>query len=277
MKTRGLFFSAQTSFAILATFFALWLAVFFDSVTEDYMGYILIITIGVLHGTNDIRLIRQGSAPNGMRLKPLLAYVILVLVTGSSFLFVPALALLLFVLMSCYHFGEQHWVTRTAQIKISHRIFYMFYGMLIFSLLFLLNSQETINVIQNITLIELKREIFLYTAISSSVICLLLAITFRIKKTISTNWVEELFLIALFSMVFSIASLIWAFAIYFILWHSIPSLYDQIRMLYGKSNKLNLKLYLRSSWIYYLVSVVGLGLFLFLLKDEQQLFLSAFF
>nr|WP_289644372.1 hypothetical protein [Maribacter aestuarii] len=47
------------SFAIVATFFSLWLAVSFEKDIEDIMAYVLILTFGILHGANDIKLLQK--------------------------------------------------------------------------------------------------------------------------------------------------------------------------------------------------------------------------
>ncbi|NNL81688.1 MAG: beta-carotene 15,15'-dioxygenase, Brp/Blh family [Flavobacteriaceae bacterium] len=276
MKSKGLFISAHYSFAVVATFFALWLAVFFDAVTEDYFGYILIITIGILHGANDIRLIGH-AYKNKTKVRPLILYVLIVMITALAFYFIPALALLLFVLLSCYHFGEQHWVHKMETSGPLQKVFFMIYGIIIFSLLFYLNSEETISVIENIAQVSLSKSIFAISALLACLLSLVFVLVFKKGKSIAANWVEEVFLLLLFGLVFSIASLTWAFAIYFVLWHSIPSLNDQMQLLYGKSNRVNLKSYLKSSWVYYISAIIGLGLTLYFLRNQEQLFLSLFF
>ncbi|MBT8267990.1 MAG: Brp/Blh family beta-carotene 15,15'-dioxygenase [Bacteroidia bacterium] len=276
MKSKGLFISAHYSFAVVATFFALWLAVFFDAVTEDYFGYILIITIGILHGANDIRLIGH-AYKNKTKVRPLILYVLIVMITALAFYFIPALALLLFVLLSCYHFGEQHWVHKMETSGPLQKVFFMIYGIIIFSLLFYLNSEETISVIENIAQVSLSKSIFAISALLACLLSLVFVLVFKKGKSIAANWVEEVFLLLLFGLVFSIASLTWAFAIYFVLWHSIPSLNDQMQLLYGKSNRVNLKSYLKSSWVYYISAIIGLGLTLYFLRNREQLFLSLFF
>ncbi len=277
MNTKGLFFSPQASFALVATFFALWLAVYFDSITEDYFGYVLIITIGILHGANDLRLIGSLKSNILANTNPLIPYLLVVALTALSFYFIPGLALLFFVLLSCYHFGEQHWVGKTQPLKTVHNIFFMCYGTIIFSLLFYLNSEETVAVINNISGILIPKIIFLYSGGISFAICILIAFQSQLDKSLSTNWIEEIFLLLVFALVFTIASLIWAFAIYFIFWHSIPSLNDQVQMLYGKSDSLNIRSYLKSSWLYYVLAIIGLGATLYFLRDKEQLFLSVFF
>ncbi|MGY8916478.1 MAG: Brp/Blh family beta-carotene 15,15'-dioxygenase, partial [Flavobacteriales bacterium] len=76
---------------------------------------------------------------------------------------------------------------------------------------------------------------------------------------------------------FKTASLLWSFAIYFILWHSLPSLVDQIRFLYGGVTKKNIILYLKTSFVYWAISVIGLALFFLFFGGDSDTFLSFFF
>jgi Brp/Blh family beta-carotene 15,15'-monooxygenase len=63
------------------------------------------------------------------------------------------------------------------------------------------------------------------------------------------------------------SSLIWGFTIYFIFWHSIPSLNDQIKFLYGDATISNFKKYLKTAFIYWLVSLIGIIVLYFYSKD----------
>ena len=88
---------------------------------------------------------------------------------------------------------------------------------------------------------------------------------------------QELFLILLFALLFKMAALLWAFAIYFIVWHSVPSLIDQIRMLYGEANKINVIKYVKSSFMYWLISLIGLVLLYFATTYFKISFITIFF
>mgnify|MGYP003751757137 CR=1 FL=1 len=67
-----------------------------------------ILTFGIIHGANDLLLIKEVSENYNFKLQ-FLYYVIMV---GGFFLFfynIPILALITFVLLSSYHFGEHQW------------------------------------------------------------------------------------------------------------------------------------------------------------------------
>ena len=54
-------FSDLDSWMLVATFFTLWLAVFFESRIEDFLAYLFIFSFGILHGANDIRLLQPAE------------------------------------------------------------------------------------------------------------------------------------------------------------------------------------------------------------------------
>lgn len=81
-----------TSITVVATFFCLWLAVFFERQVEDVLAYILILTFGILHGANDIALIQRATAPIGTRkgfVIVLLRYLVFVVMSALFFYFLP--------------------------------------------------------------------------------------------------------------------------------------------------------------------------------------------
>lgn len=90
--------------SIVLTFFALWLSTQLSPTVQDYLAYILILTIGVLHGANDITLI--GTVSNSKKL--FLAYLAAMVFVSFLFLISKGIALLFSILISAYHFGEQH-------------------------------------------------------------------------------------------------------------------------------------------------------------------------
>ena len=40
--------------ALYLTFFLLWISIQFGEVVEDFLAYAMVITLGILHGANDI-------------------------------------------------------------------------------------------------------------------------------------------------------------------------------------------------------------------------------
>ena len=119
------------------------------------------------------------------------------------------------------------------------------------------------------------RSYFISTLIFFSITLLLLSVFLIIKGQLKINPIKELFSFLVLGLVFANASLIWGFAIYFVFWHSMPSLKDQLDYLYGNASSDTFMRYLKTSSIYWLISIGGLFLLYWLLKDKIDFFITA--
>lgn len=279
MKERALFFNNLRSFTLIATFFSLWFAVYFQDNVEDFFAYFLILSLGILHGANDIKLIEKTSKTVQKKrfYKILILYLLIISISIILFYFLPTIALFLFVIFSAYHFGEQHLNSKITQQTFISKMMFLVYGIVILSVLFYNNSFEVSRIIENITGIYFKKDFYLYSLSISSLSLIVLGFKIYFDGQLKAKIVEEIFYILVFFIVFYTASLLWAFAIYFIFWHSIPSLADQVYYLYGNNKKENFIKYLKSSFIYWFISIVGLSLLYWLFHAQDRLFLSIFF
>ena len=271
-------FSDLDSWMLVATFFTLWLAVFFESSIEDFLAYLFIFSFGILHGANDIRLLQKSQKRESQKKgcwAILSYYTVFVIVVALLFYLIPLLALVLFIVFSGYHFGEQHWAPKFEGVLRWSKFFYATYGLFILLLLFYAHSTEVSEIILQITEYGLHPSVYAWAALITGMFFVVqYLIYFRQAKT---SWFLELFYLCVFFVVFKTASLLWAFAIYFIIWHSIPSLADQIKFLYGDTSLRNFFKYVKSAAIYWMISIVGLvGLF-FLVGHIKNEFLPLFF
>jgi len=98
----------------------------------------------------------------------------------------------------------------------------------------------------------------------------------RINETFKNKWFLETFYLLVFTIIFKVSSLIWGFAIYFILWHSIPSIINQISYLNGSFNWKNFVVYIQNAFIYWIVSLIGIVILYYLFRDVK-LFNAIFF
>ena len=238
----------------------------------------MILTVGILHGSNDIMLINHTlkSNSNISSLTIFVVYVLMVSLVAVLFYFLPFLALSLFVIFSSYHFGEQHFISKSNAKNYLISFYYTSYGMLIFSMIFFSSPDEVIVIVNEITNVFITHEFLKILLYASMITTIILSFLMYQKKFISFNFFEEIILVALLFVIFSIASLIAGFAIYFIIWHSIPSLRDQIIELHSEFNKKNLFLYLKNSALYWLISIISLFVLYYIVNDDK-LFISLFF
>lgn len=243
-----------------------------DDQTESALSYLLILSIGIIHGANDLKLIND---TNTNFLKRLSLYIVIVLLTAFIFFQFLPVATGLFIFLSAYHFGEQHWNIRLGLPNRFSYFYYASYGLLIFAMLFDLNHLESILIIEDLTGITLEHSHFTITATITGIIWICMtAILFKRKQGTLFFWLQELFFLAVLTLIFKTATLIWAFTIYFIVWHSLPSLLSQLYYLYGKANKKSVLQYVKSSFLYWIGAMLFLTALFYFLKDYMDMFLS---
>lgn len=255
---------------VITSFLGLWLTSYLSDKNQLILGFILIFTFGILHGANDLVLISQLETRNKQSFfKILISYIAIVLISALLFTKIPIIALTLFILVSAYHFGEQHWQDiEKNENKIITKIFQFNYGLIILLLLFIFNKKEVIEIVFKITTVSIAEKTI---SITFFIVLLLFLINtyilYKKSETFKNIMIEQLFYLVLHCLIFKVSSLIWGFTIYFIFWHSIPSLNDQIRFLYGKYSFTNFKKYFKSAFLYWIISLVGISILYFISKD----------
>ena len=201
-----------------------------------------------------------------------------IIMVGGFFLFfykIPALALITFVLLSSYHFGEHQWTLFDKIKNHSIKPFYFFYGLTIFSLIFYFNLNQVTEIIFDITKTQLSESFFFYLLISSSLITFLISLF--IYKHLKNQFITQIILLILLIITFKNSGLIWSFGIYFIFWHSIPSIKEQTIFIYGKAEKKSILNYFKKALLYWLLSIIVLLITYYFFRDSQSKLLSIFF
>ncbi|MFT5677788.1 MAG: Brp/Blh family beta-carotene 15,15'-monooxygenase [Planctomycetota bacterium] len=263
-----------TKIAIIITFFSLWLSGYFSSPSQQVVGLFLIFSLGILHGSNDLKLISKVTTSS----KPIQlalfigSYIGTVLIASLLFYSIPSFALVAFVIFSAYHFGEQHFNTVSDNTSTFNKSMFLSYGLTILFLLFNLNSTATVEIINSLTGFTFLTVWFKWIFTFTAIIWLLFALTMVLKNNMTwKRLLFELFLLLVFAVVFKTATLIWAFAIYFIFWHSIPSIFEQQSFLYGEVSIKTFIIYIKSSFVIWLISITTVGLLFLWIQDEKIL------
>jgi Brp/Blh family beta-carotene 15,15'-monooxygenase len=269
-----------TNIAIIASFFCLWLNSFFPKEVQIFIGFSFIFTFGILHGANDLLLIKNtNDSTNRISFKKILLYYILVVLSGLLlFYLIPIVALLLFILVSAFHFGDQQGLYLDFNVSKYLLIFYPFiYGIVILFLLFFFHANEVEEIISEIIRFELPNYYINEVFITSAFLFIIMSSYFYWKfESIRQKIRVELFFLLVFAIIFKTSSLIWGFAIYFIIWHSIPSILDQIKFIYGSFSFSHFISYCKNAFAYWLASLIGIGLLYFLFRDKE-IFNAIFF
>lgn len=246
---------------------------------QDFFSLFLIFSAGLIHGANDIQLIQKKYRNTNFNFFLLLIalYVAVVLFGSFLFFYFPKFGLLFFILFSGFHFGEQHWSSFLNQQKTSmflNKIGFTFYGLLIFSLLFIMHIEEVKILIQQISGLTFTVNFFYGSAlillIGFSVSAFFLPINLRL-------FVKEILALAFLCILFANTSLLLSFSAYFVFWHSIPSIHDQILYLNDEMSTTSLKNYFKSSFLYWIMSLLGLFVFYFYFDIDSDYFIPLFF
>jgi len=262
--------------SIVLTFLALWISNFFDTRLETTAALILIFSIGIIHGSNDIQIIQKVQSRQQSFFRILGIYVFTVILVAILFYVLPQLALTIFILISAYHFGEQHFHKLKITSRLVRTLFFGFYGLTVLLMLLFCHWQMAAEVIDQISGLKFGGNYFLYGFVGSSIVMLFLGIYLTYSRTLK-SWYKELFYLLILFIIFKSASLIWGFAIYFVIWHSLPSMLDQVKFLSGSISKRNIWTYVKSSLVYWLMAIVGMAVFFYLFRDQDQMFLTLFF
>ena len=272
--------SKTNKFAIIVSFFALWINVTFSPNYQQVIGFVVIFLFGILHGANDLALFQKISATKkSISLQKLTLYYIGIVIFGALLFYsIPIIALLLFIFFSSYHFGEQHWNTIETKEKNSWiTLFQTIYGLFIFSLLFSFHEIEVEKIIYQITTTSIEQLDFKWITICIGLLMFasgikVNAVSMKFKSEIVVN----IFYLIVFAIIFKTADLVWAFAIYFVIWHSLSSIEEQINYLYGSFTLKNFRSYFISAFPYWITSLFGIFILYFIFKDKE-LFNALFF
>ena len=262
-------------FSHFFTLFCVIFSFFSSDLLQNLISAIGILTFGILHGANDLKILAKKnlSSRSFIGLPLWLVYIGIVCLGLFIFYFIPAIALLMFVLVSCYHFGEQHWAKHLKLKKLKY-LFFTSYGVIIFSLLFIFNVESVNKVIFQIASIQVPYHLFVFFLIVS--ICVFL-IFFIVDKSLIKNLFLEIALLFFLGIIFNTSTLLFGFGFYFVVWHSLPSLFSQIKFLYQDEIYNPYTKYLKESFFYWILAIAGLFGFYVLRIVPQEQYLSIFF
>ena len=202
-------------------------------------------------------------------------YIGVVLIGIFLFYLLPVFGLLFFVAFSAYHFGEQHLASKisaatSSWLRVSS---YLSYGLALFGLLFALQWDEVhqiIYIISQAFVAKQSTEALFFVGLA------LFLLSAALIPSLRPLVLFELVLLAFIGLLFSRASLLLGFGVYFVVWHSIPSIQDQVKFLYNNKAGSGWS-YFKSSAPYWFLSLIGLFGVYFLFDVHSWEFLPLFF
>ena len=244
---------------------------FVSDLYENILGFILILSIGVVHGANDLLIINKYSKKETKRSEALyFFYYLTIVLLGFVFFYVfPSIALLTFVIVSIYHFGEQHWevnLSKSDSVNLNKVFLFIFHGIIFFIIIFMNNLKIVNEVLSSFNINPLENYYLLLALIVFSVLYFLFLL--YLKNLRKYLFSEGIFFSLLFLLTIN-TTLIFGFAIYFIFFHSLLSIKDQIKFIYDDDNPKNIKKYIITSMPYFILALTFLLIFYLVVDFEK--------
>ena len=227
------------------------------------IGFALVLSVGLIHGANDLLIIKKNSkfSSNYSQFWHFFTYVGLVFIGFAFFYLFPSFALITFIIVSVYHFGEQHLeaIPITRSLKNNYRfISIVSHGIILFTIIFMNNINTVNNVFLSFKINFLNSNTLNIILITASIVYIS---TLVINKYLTSFIFSEILFFVLFYFLSLTSTLILCFSVYFIFFHSILSIKDQVKYIYGNNDSSSLKRYLLNSMPYFILAIIFLILF----------------
>jgi Brp/Blh family beta-carotene 15,15'-monooxygenase len=245
----------------LAVFFIL-LSLLLPSFLEQsqlVLAVSLILLIGIPHGATDYLIFKYLSRPlwGTKQLKRFyINYILLMAGYGILWFFLPIVALSLFIILSVYHFGQSNWNYVPFRNKWESTSIFMLWGAFVVLMPVFWHFEDSAVIISTIIGSEVPAlSSYWLRAICLSFLVLNVGIAFlyHVQAKISRKeLIDELLNLLILGLVFVSTPVLLGFAIYFVFWHSLSSVMDQIRFF-----RIQLKSY---SWKHYIKNTIPLSI-----------------
>jgi Brp/Blh family beta-carotene 15,15'-monooxygenase len=229
--------SATLAFIVCGVF-----GLFDSSVTEVIVAAILIVTVGLPHGATDLLLVKYLSTDRYKQSvgQTLFQYIGLIALYGSIWYFIPQLAFILFIAISIYHFGQSNYNFIQVESRVIRTLSYLASGSFVLLTPLCIHYEIAVPIIETIsgttaysisatTAETLPRALFLTNV-------WLLVFLFLNDWITSETLVYQLVSIVLLLLCYWFLPLILGFTIYFVFWHSLHSMVDQVDYIRTKEN-----------------------------------------
>lgn len=219
------------------------LEILFSPAAGTQISFLILILIlfGVPHGALDLYIDQHLQKTDSKQVVFLAKYIANILVYASIWYFFPIAALVIFIFITAYHFGEIDWMGKTSAIL--HKIIYSLLGFAWILFLLTKNIHFALDIfltmgrstIQKEGLIQLAAKIYPYTLLIIVAVYLMLFFFKSYFFEKNTSYYYSLLQTTLL-VVFVLYMPLWiSFTFYFGFWHSLLS-FDKIRISFAIPN-----------------------------------------
>ncbi len=264
-KSQALTFRLVRLATILAIMFGLYFPAGMLDGAMHFFGVALILA-GVPHGATDFFLLQAlwgNENQTKWRLSFIGFYLLCMAVYVLLWASLPMVAMMVFLLISAYHFGQSNWPQLQFGCTFLDNLTVFLWGASVIGVPVLLHFEQASIIWKEMTGITIQLDIaHRFAAIFLLVALVIACILHQYQKgTISKRkFSEEVWGFLLLMLLFFTTPLLLGFGIYFIFWHSLSSIADQIEALRKRNTGYSIKNYLMGTVPLTVVAFVGLGI-----------------
>ena len=231
--------------------------------TSTVLASLLILFVGIPHGAADHQIFQQLYTDLRGRRALAFFYVAYLGLMGFVFLlwyFFPVVAFLVFVFLSCYHFGQGNFTYLSGNDWPSRGLFIV-WGIWIIAVPVLSNYSEAQPVLNTL----LNKDLPLLSPVLIKQLVLLLTLMVigwlgLLSPRLTGNLLlKEIFSLLALGVMFWYTPLFLGFAVYFALWHALPSALDQITFLWQQKTRANFWKYCKTVLPFSILALGALG------------------
>lgn len=197
-------------------------------------GALALIALGIPHGAADHLIFRSRYPGRLTGLRFLLFYVLLIIIYAALWVWLPWLALLLFLGASVFHFGQSYYDPQPRLHGSRPWMLRLCWGAFVLLFPIFYHYGEARPIVESIV----GREMELPPGWSLALPFILIAVNAYLVLTgrdrggrLSPALRRQLLDLLLLSLLYCTTPLLQGFAVYFLLWHSVPALVEQWRYL----------------------------------------------
>ncbi len=207
----------------------------------------LVFLLGIPHGSLDhVIYLRKSSSDRRAVLSFILVYLGIMAISGLFWLISPSLMLPFFLLVSAFHFGQSQLFYIRGNSRILKNILFLAWGTFLLSLIIRLNFQECLAIFKSLESVQtdfwMNTPVLEWMIYISGGITILGMFFFLSSKEIThREFIYEFALVLLISVIANFTNAVFAFALYFGIWHSLKSMvleYEDLKKHYRRLNLL---------------------------------------
>ena len=240
----------------------------------DTLMVSLIFILGVPHGAIDNILMKRRIGWSSSRFY--IFYLGLIALNVGLWLIFPAVALLIFLFISAYHFGQAQFKHHLKSSKVWHPVIYFSWGNLVLGFFFFFRREEIQSYFMDFSAYNQVAFVFeaavlqTFLIVNSAILIANLALSL-LKRSIELRsiGIEALIIFMLMSISYLYHFLL-GFGIFFVLLHAVPVILEEYEEFYSTFSWKNLLKFLKLLSPFTLLSLFGV-FFLFALKEYEFL------